>query len=178
VIGRAAPGAGAPARSPRATLEIAVPRSRGAAFVLSASQWVPLPPDRTFAFFADAGNLERITPPFLGFAILTPLPIAMGEGTLIEYRLRMMGVPMGWLTRIESWEPGRSFVDVQLRGPYTRWRHQHTFQPADGGTWVRDRVEYALPFAPWSRPVHPMFVRPALERIFTFRRHAIRRLLG
>ena len=165
-----------PSRLP--TLQIQTPRLPDGAFVLEASQWVAQPVEQAFSFFADADNLERITPPFLGFSIRTPRPIAMAEGALIEYRLRLMGVPMGWLTRIESWNPDRHFVDLQLRGPYALWRHHHSFEPANHGTWVRDRVEYVLPFAPWSLPVHPVFVRPMLERIFTFRRDAIRRLLG
>lgn len=159
----------------------AVPAPRPAlpgGHVLTAVQWVPRPVDATFAFFADAANLERITPGFLGFRILTPLPVAMREGALIQYQLRLMGVPMGWLTRIERWDPGRAFVDVQLRGPYARWIHLHTFTPANGGTLVRDRVDYALPLAPLSAPAHALFVRPTLGRIFAHRRDAIARLLG
>jgi hypothetical protein len=89
-----------------------------------------------------------------------------------------MGLPLGWLTRIEEWEPNRSFTDVQLRGPYARWIHRHDFVPHDGGTWVRDRVEYSLPLAPLTDPAHALFVRPTLERIFAYRRSAIVRLLG
>jgi hypothetical protein len=89
-----------------------------------------------------------------------------------------MGLPLGWLTRIEEWEPKRSFTDVQLRGPYARWIHRHDFVPDAGGTWVRDRVEYVLPLAPLSDPGHTLFVRPTLERIFAYRRGAIARLLG
>ena len=132
----------------------------------------------TFAFFSDAANLEGITPPFLGFSILTPQPIAMREGALIEYRLKLMGVPLGWLTRIESWIPNVSFTDVQLRGPYARWVHTHRFESVEGGTRVRDRVEYALPLSALSEPFHPWFVRPMVERIFSYRRSAIAQLLG
>jgi len=174
----AEPGAEVSGPSRLPTLQITAPQLPDGPFVLNAIQWVARPVEQTFSFFADTDNLQRITPPFLGFAIRTPRPIAMAEGTLIEYRLRLMGVSMGWLTRIERWNPGREFVDVQLRGPYALWRHHHSFEPASQGTWVRDRVEYALPFAPWSLPVHAVFVRPMLERIFTFRRDAIRRLLG
>lgn len=150
----------------------------GRTHVLETWQWVPRELDETFAFFSDARNLEAITPGFLGFEIRTPLPIDMHAGTLIEYRLRLLGVPMTWLTRIDLWVPGRTFVDRQLRGPYARWVHTHRFTPADGGTLVEDHVEYAVPFAPLSDPVRALFVRPTVERIFRHRHRAIARLLG
>ncbi len=147
-------------------------------WTLEREQWVPLGLGETFAFFADAANLERLTPGFLGFRFVTPLPIAMRAGTLIEYRLRLFSVPLSWLTRIEAWEPGARFVDRQLRGPYARWVHTHSFERSGAGTLVRDHVEYALPLDPLSRPVHALFVRPTLERIFDFRRAEIARALG
>ena len=153
-------------------------RPAAALHVLETDQWVPRSPAETFAFFADAANLQAITPAFLGFEIRTPLPIAMHAGTLIEYRIRLGGVPMQWLTRIERWEPVHAFVDVQLRGPYARWVHLHTFTPEGAGTRVRDRVEYALPLAPLSAPVHALFVRPTIERIFRHRHEVIARVLG
>lgn len=148
------------------------------AHVLSTEQWVPTPLDETFAFFADAFNLEGITPPFLRFRIITPPPITMRVGTLIEYRLSLYGMPMRWLTRIDRWEPGVAFVDRQVEGPYRKWVHLHTFKASDGGTQVNDRVDYELPLEPLSNPAHPLFVRPSLERIFAFRRAAIHRRLG
>jgi ligand-binding SRPBCC domain-containing protein len=150
----------------------------GRTHVLESAQWVPTGLDETFAFFSDASNLEAITPGFLGFEIRSPLPIEMRAGALIEYRIRLLGVPMPWLTRIERWEPGRSFVDIQLRGPYARWVHAHRFASADGGTRVEDRVEYAVPLAPLSDPVRALFVRPTVERIFRHRHAAIARILG
>ena len=146
--------------------------------VLATNQWVSAGLEDTFALFSDAANLEAITPPFMGFRILTPLPIDMHEGTLIEYRLRLFGIPVFWRSRIERWIPQHSFVDVQLRGPYARWVHTHTFTAEDGGTRVRDRVEYSLPFAPLSEPVNALFVRPMVERIFRHRHETIARLLG
>jgi len=134
--------------------------------------------DETFAFFADAANLERITPASLRFQILTPLPIDMHEGTLIRYRLSLHGVPLEWLSRIDAWRPGRSFIDRQLRGPYALWVHTHTFEPHAQGTRVVDHVEYALPLDPISRPIHPLFVRPQIERIFTYRRDVLVRRFG
>jgi ligand-binding SRPBCC domain-containing protein len=152
-------------------------RSAPGVQVLETDQWVGAGLEETFAFFSDATNLGAITPPYLGFRILTPLPIEMRDGALIEYRLTMMGLPMNWLTRIEQWAPNHSFVDVQLRGPYARWVHRHTFVSEAGGTRVRDRIEYAIPFAPLSDPVLALFVRPTLGRIFRHRHETIARLL-
>lgn len=162
------------AREPRLRV-----RTRGThVHVLDTWQWVRTPPRETFAFFSDARNLERITPGFLGFQIRSPLPIEMRAGALIEYRIRLLGVPMPWLTRIDRWVPDREFVDRQLRGPYARWVHTHRFTPADGGTLVEDHVEYAVPLAPLSAPVQALFVGPTVERIFRHRHEAIARLLG
>ena len=135
-------------------------------------------PDDCFDFFSDAANLEALTPPFLRFRILTPLPIEMRVGAMIEYELRLMGVPLHWVTRIDEWQPARGFTDVQLRGPYARWVHRHTFAPENGGTRVCDQVEYELPFAPLSAWGHEWFVRPRLREIFEYRREAMTNLLG
>lgn len=144
----------------------------------ACQQWLPADLDRTFAFFSDARNLEAITPDFLHFRIVTPLPVEMREGARIEYRLRLFGMPVDWLTRIEEWRPGHGFTDVQVRGPYAQCIHQHRFTPQNGGTLVEDRVDYRVPLAPLSSPVHALFVRPTVERIFAHRREAIARLLG
>ena len=146
--------------------------------VLERTQVVPLPRDEVFAFFADARNLEAITPSFLRFRIVTAGPIAMAAGALIEYRLSLFGVPFSWRTRIETFEPGVRFVDVQLRGPYRRWRHLHAFDDAPGGTRVTDRVEYELPLGPLGALAHGLFVRGALARIFDHRRERIEALLA
>src|SRR3954470_23735571 len=103
---------------------------------------VPASLDETFAFFAEAANLERLTPPWLNFRTHTPLPIAMGEGTTIDYRVRLRGLPMPWRSRIDVWEPGARFVDRQIIGPYRWWRHEHRFEAVPGGTRVADHVEY------------------------------------
>jgi ligand-binding SRPBCC domain-containing protein len=142
--------------------------------LLARSQRVPAPIDEVFDFYADAFNLERITPPWLGFRVVTPRPIAMAPGALIEYRLRLHGLPVRWLTRIEEWEPGRRFVDAQLRGPYRLWHHTHEFEPdGDDATIVRDRVRYALPLGPLGELARRAFVHRDLERIFAFRHQAI-----
>jgi ligand-binding SRPBCC domain-containing protein len=142
-------------------------------YTLEREQFLPSPPDETFAFFGDALNLEAITPPWLHFRVVTTAPLAMDAGTLIEYRLRLHGLPIRWLTRIEAWEPGRRFVDVQLRGPYRLWHHTHTFTPHDGGTLMRDRVRYALPLGLLGRVARTALVRRDLDRIFDFRREAV-----
>jgi ligand-binding SRPBCC domain-containing protein len=142
---------------------------------LESTTWVPRPIGEVFAFHADAGNLQALTPPFLDFTILTPGPIEMRPGALIRYRLRLYGIPMRWLTEISAWEPPRRFVDTQLKGPYRRWVHEHTFVEQDGGTEIRDRVTYAVPFGSLS---HGWAVAPNLRRIFRFRHQALLKMFG
>jgi hypothetical protein len=141
---------------------------------LEREQHLPGRPEDVFPFFADALNLERITPPWLGFRVTTPGTIEMGPGTLIEYRLRLHRVPVRWLTRIEVWEPPERFVDTQVRGPYRVWRHEHRFAPAPGGgTLMRDRVDYDLPLGPLGTLAHALVVRRDLARIFDHREAAV-----
>jgi len=137
--------------------------------LLERRQTVALPPDEAFALFADAHNLEAITPPWLRFRILTSAPIEMRAGTLISYRLSLHGVPVRWHTRIETWEPPRRFVDVQISGPYALWHHTHEFEADGDGTIVRDTVRYALPFGVFGGLAHLAFVRRDLEKIFDYR---------
>jgi ligand-binding SRPBCC domain-containing protein len=146
-----------------------------AVHVLERSQRLPGPADEVFGFFAEAYNLEAITPPFLGFQVVTPRPIAIGEGTLIDYRLRLHGVRLRWRTRIEVWEPGRRFVDRQLSGPYRLWHHTHLFEPDGDGTVMRDVVRYALPLGPLGELARLAFVSRDLDRIFDFRAAEIAR---
>lgn len=140
-------------------------------FQLTCEQRLPRGIDEVFAFFADAGNLNRLTPATLDFRILTPAPIDMRVGARIDYTIRLRGLPMRWRTLISEWTPGRRFVDDQLKGPYALWHHEHDFEACDGGTIVRDRVTYATPlaWAPGAGLVHRSFVRPELVRIFTYR---------
>jgi ligand-binding SRPBCC domain-containing protein len=142
-------------------------------FTLETELWLPRPLEEVFGFFAEARNLEALTPPWVGFEVLTPAPIAMERGTLIDYRIRVHGIPLRWRTEIAEWKPPYRFVDRQLRGPYTLWHHTHSFEERDGGTLCRDRVRY--------RPrggalIHWLFVRRDVERIFRFREERMKEL--
>ena len=136
-------------------------------YTLQREQELPGTPDEVFPFFAEARNLEAITPPFLNFHVVSA--DEMRVGALIEYRLKLHGVPIRWLTRIEEWEPGVRFVDAQLRGPYALWHHTHEFEAHDGHTLMRDTVRYALPFGPLGTVAHRLFVKRDVERIFDYR---------
>lgn len=143
-------------------------------------QEFPRPRAEVFRFFEDAFNLDAITPPMLRFRILTARPIEMRTGALIDYSLRLRGVPIRWRTRIEAYDAPVRFVDRQLRGPYRLWWHEHEFEEIEGGTRMTDRVSYITPWAAnWAgRWLHGRFIRPDLERIFAFRREKLAGLLG
>ena len=142
---------------------------------LQRDLWLARPLAEVFPFFADAANLETLTPPWLNFRILSPRPIPMGVGTLIDYRIVVHGIPFRWQSEITVWEPPHRFVDEQRRGPYRIWRHEHRFAERDGGTLISDRVKYAVLFDPI---VHRWLVRPDIERIFDFRTKKMRELFG
>ena len=144
--------------------------------ILESETTISASPESVFAFFSEASNLMRLTPPSLGFQILTPAPILMEEGTLIDYKILLRGFPMRWRTRICRWNPPFEFIDEQLKGPYRIWIHHHTFEEADSGkTFMRDRVRYALPFPPFGEIAFPL-VRAEVRGIFEFRRKAIREI--
>jgi ligand-binding SRPBCC domain-containing protein len=134
--------------------------------------WLPLPPTRLFDFFADATNLDALTPPWLDFHIVTPTPIQLKAGALIDYRLRVHGLPIRWRTRINLWQPPYRFVDEQIRGPYRRWIHEHIFEEQNGGTLARDVVSYAVPL---DFMLHRLWVRPDVEKMFAFRSQELRK---
>lgn len=139
-------------------------------YLLETEQEFPLPRAELFPFFADAANLESITPAELRFRILTPLPITMARGALIDYRLRINGIPVRWRTEISTWDPPVRFVDRQLRGPYRWWIHEHEFIEIDGGTLMRDRVEYGVL---GGAIVNRLLVQRQVERIFGYRRRIL-----
>jgi ligand-binding SRPBCC domain-containing protein len=147
-------------------------------YSLEREQVAAWPLSEVFDFFSRAENLEALTPDFLRFRILTPLPIELKPGAVIEYRLSLYGIPVRWKTLIEVWEEGRRFVDVQAKGPYRTWRHEHGFEALGGNTLIRDRVDYSLPFGPLGRLAHALFVRRSVRRIFDYRREKIAALMG
>jgi len=144
---------------------------------LHYSMELPLPINDVFDFFADVANLQQITPPELNFSILTPLPVLMHEGATIDFKLSLLGVPFEWKTEIFAWEPPHMFIDRQIKGPYTEWVHKHTFRTSkEGSTEMDDDVTYSLPSQPLGELAHPL-VRKQLERIFSYRRETILKLL-
>jgi len=147
-------------------------------FVLKRQQWVPREIDEVFAFFEDPRNLPRITPPWLGFKLLSIEPDSIREGTQIVYRLRWFGVPYLWRTLIKEWIPNERFVDTQLNGPNILWHHTHTFEPRDGGVWMTDFVRCRLPFGPFGALMHRLLVRRQLDEIFDYRVQRIAELLS
>jgi ligand-binding SRPBCC domain-containing protein len=147
-------------------------------YTLEREQLIPQPREEVFRFFEDAGNLQEITPPWLHFRILTPLPLELRTGALLEYRMRLYGLPIRWRTRIEAYEPPVGFIDKQLSGPYRLWEHTHEFFEAPEGTRMRDVVRYELPFGPLGALAHTVTVKNLLRRIFDYRRDVIARRFG
>jgi ligand-binding SRPBCC domain-containing protein len=145
---------------------------------LRREQWIPRPIEEVFAFFADARNLEQITPPRLHFRILSTDPDSISEGTEIRYRLRFHGVPIYWRTEIRRWDSPYRFVDVQRSGPYKLWHHTHRFEAHEGRTKMIDVVRYRLPFGVLGRMVHALKVRGDVQRIFDYRRQRIHELFA
>lgn len=143
--------------------------------LLEARCELPRPLDEVFAFFSDAFQLEQITPPWMNFHVVTPAPIVIETGTLIDYRLRMHGIPMRWRSEITVWEPNQRFVDEQVIGPYRCWHHEHTFEEEGDQTIVRDRVEYAVP---GGKLINKLFVQKNVEKIFAYRTEKLEELFG
>ena len=148
--------------------------SAGRVYVLERRQRLELPVQRAFEFYAEARNLALITPPWMGFEVITPGPIEMRPGALIDYRLKLHGVPVRWRTRIVVWEPPLRFVDIQVRGPYALWEHTHTFEPdGEHAVLIGDRVRYAIPLGPLGRAAHTAFVKRDLKQVFDYRALAV-----
>ena len=142
---------------------------------LKRAIWLPRLVAEIFPFFADPANLGLLTPSRLSFCIISPLPIKMRLGLLIDYRIAMLGLSFRWQSEIMQWNPPHSFIDEQRRGPYRFWRHEHRFLERDNGTEILDTVHYAVRF---DSLVHRAFVRPELEHIFDFREQKVRELFG
>lgn len=147
----------------------------GRGFRLTASQFLPRPRDEVFAFFSDAFRLEDLTPPWLNFSVLTLPEFQMASGTLIDYRLKLRGIPVRWQSRISRWDPPRAFVDEQTRGPYRRWHHEHRFESVDGGTKCLDLVDYEVY---GGALMHALLVRRDLLKIFAYRQSRLAEEFG
>ncbi len=145
---------------------------------LRREQWIARPLEEVFAFFSDAGNLAELTPPWLGFRILTPQPIRLKAGARIQYRIGLHGLPVSWTTEIRHWEPPHRFSDVQLSGPYRLWHHTHRFEAHGDRTRMTDVVRYRLPFGILGRIVRRLVVQRDLERVFDYRVERVKELLG
>jgi ligand-binding SRPBCC domain-containing protein len=146
-------------------------------YQLIREQWVPQTLDQAFAFFSRPENLQEITPGWLDFHIARVEP-QLHTGSLIEYRLRWHGIPMRWTSEIIEWSPPHRFIDNQIRGPYARWHHEHRFTAENGGTRIRDEVQYALPFGIAGQFAHWLRARRDVEAIFEFRQKRLQELLG
>jgi len=145
--------------------------------VLTRKLTLNLPIERVFGFFADAGNLERITPPELNFKILTAQPIDIRKGALIDYQLKLRGLPLTWKTEISEWNPPYSFIDRAFKSPYKQWIHRHVFtENTGGGTEIEDIVRYRLPLEPFGDVAH-WFVRRELDYIFDYRQKVVAQIL-
>jgi len=143
---------------------------------LRSQQFIPQARDRVWEFFSNPRNLEALTPPWLGFRVLTPGQIAMKKGAEIRYRIHWHAIPIGWTTTIRLWDPPFRFVDIQRGGPYQLWHHTHRFTPRDGGTQMSDVVRYRLPFGIAGRIMHRWKVRRDLEKIFEYRHRRVKEL--
>ena len=147
-------------------------------FLFHSEQFVPKPLEEVFSFFSRAENLQRLTPPWLHFRILSVDPQPVRKGTLIRYSLRWRIFPVRWLTEILEWDPPDRFVDVQLKGPYKLWHHQHRFIAEAGGTRIIDEVQYALPFGVVGRIAHALKVKQDVATIFAYREDMVRKMFG
>jgi len=147
-------------------------------YTLTFAQHVPRELSEVFAFFSRAENLEAITPAWLHFKILAVTPVPICQGTLISYSLRLHGIPLHWMSEIVEWNPPYRFVDLQRRGPYKLWRHEHYFKARDGGTLITDMVSLALPLGILGHIAYKVRVHAQVKEIFTFRENKIRALFG
>ena len=146
--------------------------------IFSVDHWVPRARGEVFRFFSDPGNLQQLTPPWLRFRMVRQSTTQIGKGTVFTYRLRIRGFPILWKSRIEEWKENEFFIDIQVRGPYAKWNHMHMFEEKDGGTVIKDRVIYRIPFGWIGRMVAGRMVRTDLRRIFQYRRQIIEQIMN
>ncbi len=144
--------------------------------ILESRVWLPRPREEVFPFFADPRNLAVLDPPWLRFVLLSPPPDPVEAGTVFDFRIRGLGIPLRWRVLIREYDPPYRFVDVQVRGPYARWEHRHMFRAAEGGTWLEDRITYRLPLGPLGRLLHRVCVGRQLQAIFAYRRRRLAEL--
>jgi hypothetical protein len=144
---------------------------------VSSDEWIDRPLEEVFDFFSRAENLQQLTPPWLNFRFLQ-LPDKMQAGALIQYALNVRGIPIRWTTQITEWNPPHSFVDIQLKGPYALWKHEHTFAAEREGTRIKDKVTYALPFGFLGALVHWAFVKKDLHTMFAYRRQRVEEIFS
>ena len=147
-------------------------------YELDVEQFIDQPVEKVFEFFSRPENLEEITPPRLGFTIMTPSPIPMEKGSLIDYTIRILGFPVHWRTLITSYDPPHGFVDEQIKGPYVLWHHRHSFKKENSGTIIRDTVRYAVPMGINGRFLNLIWIRKDLKDIFAYRRKFIGNKFG
>jgi ligand-binding SRPBCC domain-containing protein len=142
---------------------------------LQTQLWLPQPREEIFNFFSDPSNLDRLTPPWLHFEVLTPKSVEMNAGTLLDYRLRLHGIRLRWQSEISVWEPPNRFIDRQTKGPYRQWVHEHNFSAHQGGTLVGDSVTYSVP---GGRIIQKLLVAPDLDRVFGYRHKILKELFN
>jgi ligand-binding SRPBCC domain-containing protein len=147
-------------------------------YKLEREQVINKPIEQVFAFFEKPENLATITPPSMQFNILTPFPLDMKTGSIIDYAIKIFGFRIHWRTIIAGYDPPSGFVDEQLKGPYAFWRHKHQFEKIENGSLIRDKVNYALPFGYLGRLVHMIFVKRQLQHIFNYRSTAIKEIFA
>jgi ligand-binding SRPBCC domain-containing protein len=167
-----------PQSVPDLHLNCAVQRKRTKTYTLRCEMISGRPLAETFAVFEDPYNLAKITPPWLKFRVTSPERVQMWQGAEIQYVIRWLNVPIRWNTRITQYDPPQKFVDEQEQGPYTLWRHQHTFEETSAGTKVKDEVHYTLPFGFLGRLVHAVVVRRQLLAIFRYRQTELGKIFG
>ena len=147
-------------------------------YELNKTQFINQPIDVVFNFFTKPKNLALITPSKLAFKILTPTPITINKGTLIDYTIRLMRFPVHWRTLITKYNPPYEFVDEQIKGPYLFWHHTHTFKAVNGGSEIKDKVRYSIPMGYLGQFIHKIWIKKDLEKIFEYRKAVIDKLFN